>query len=40
MMHSAQRPQCRVAQVLRYFGETPANPSCGTCDVCRERGAS
>jgi ATP-dependent DNA helicase RecQ len=40
MMHYAQSPQCRVAQVLRYFGETPPTPNCGTCDVCRERGAS
>lgn len=25
---------CRVARMLKYFGETDARP-CGTCDVCR-----
>lgn len=27
---------CRVASMLRYFGETDAKP-CGKCDVCREK---
>ena len=27
---------CRVASMLRYFGETDAKP-CGKCDVCREQ---
>ncbi len=27
---------CRVAGMLRYFGETPAQ-DCGKCDVCRSR---
>ena len=26
---------CRVATLLRYFGETPGN-DCGKCDVCRD----
>lgn len=28
--------ECRVNTMLRYFGETPAEP-CGKCDVCRSR---
>ncbi|MCM1067731.1 MAG: RecQ family ATP-dependent DNA helicase [Muribaculaceae bacterium] len=28
--------RCRVAGMLRYFGEADA-PDCGTCDVCRAR---
>jgi len=39
MMHYAQSVECRVQQVLRYFGE-PARDACGHCDACRERGAS
>lgn len=27
---------CRVASMLRYFGESDAKP-CGKCDVCREK---
>lgn len=27
---------CRVATMLRYFGETDAKP-CGKCDICREQ---
>lgn len=30
---------CRVNSMLRYFGETPAEP-CGKCDVCRQRSAT
>ncbi len=39
MMHYAQSVQCRVQQLLRYFGEQ-ADTACGRCDACRQRGGS
>ena len=27
---------CRVARMLRYFGESDASP-CGRCDICRRQ---
>ena len=31
-----QSKQCRVAGMLRWFGQTDA-PDCGCCDICREK---
>ena len=34
MIAYCQRPSCRRAALLSYFGETPGLRDCGNCDVC------
>jgi ATP-dependent DNA helicase RecQ len=35
MIAIAEAATCRRTLLLRCFGEEPANPACGACDVCR-----
>ncbi len=35
MIAMAEAATCRRALLLRCFGEEPATPECGACDVCR-----
>ncbi|WP_198376497.1 DNA helicase RecQ [Neoroseomonas rubea] len=35
MIAIAEAATCRRALLLRCFGEEPAQPACGACDVCR-----
>ncbi|MGW7051900.1 DNA helicase RecQ [Streptomyces sp. NPDC054887] len=34
MLALCETAQCRRAQLLAYFGQDPAAPSCGNCDTC------
>ncbi|MEQ1861268.1 MAG: DNA helicase RecQ [Chthoniobacteraceae bacterium] len=34
MVHFAECPGCRRADLLAYFGETYPDPNCGACDNC------
>ncbi|MFH9606163.1 DNA helicase RecQ [Streptomyces sp. NPDC017448] len=34
MLALCETVQCRRAQLLTYFGQEPAAPSCGNCDTC------
>nr|MDQ3624928.1 ATP-dependent DNA helicase [Verrucomicrobiota bacterium] len=36
MVHYAECPACRRAELLRYFGETFPEAMCGACDNCLE----
>ncbi len=36
MMHYAECPSCRRRELLDYFGETYATPTCDSCDNCLE----
>ena len=36
LKYAFETKECRVAGMLRYFGETDAHP-CGSCDICRSR---
>jgi len=37
VMNYAESRTCRWVSLIRYFGETPAITSCGTCDVCKSQ---
>ena len=34
MMDFCEQQSCCWAAILRYFGESPASPECGHCDIC------
>ncbi len=40
MIEFAESRECRHAQVLAHFGETPSSEPCGACDICAPRPAS